>query len=103
MKRNCLIVAAFVLSLVSCTDHAEDLIIPDMPKPEVNIPSEAAQGELLVKVAPEMSDILDRTLSSRSIGEPGSRSGIPSTDQVHSLLGTYHFERGFTVDSRTAE
>ena len=103
MKRNCLFVVAFVLSLVSCTDHAEDLIIPDMPKPEVNIPSEAAQGELLVKFAPEMSDILDRTLSSRSIGEPGSRSGIPSTDEVLSLLGTYHFERVFPVDSRTEE
>ena len=51
-----------------------------------------------------MSEILDRTLkvATRS-GGAMTRSGIPSTDEVLDILGTYHFERIFPVDPRNEE
>lgn len=32
-----------------------------------------------------------------------TRSGIPSTDEVLDILGTYHFERIFPVDTKNEE
>ena len=51
-----------------------------------------------------MSEILDRTLkvATRS-GGAMTRSGIPSTDEVLDILGTYHFERIFPVDAKNEE
>ena len=93
--------AMFALLLGACTDELTEQVTTDVP--EVNIPLEATEGELLVKFVPEMTDILDRTLQSRSAGGVSSRSGIPSTDEILSVLGAYHFERVFPVDERTEE
>lgn len=51
-----------------------------------------------------MSEILDRTLkiATRS-GGAMTRSGIPSTDEVLDILGAYHFERIFPVDTKNEE
>lgn len=51
-----------------------------------------------------MSEILDRTLkvATRS-GGAMTRFGIPSTDEVLDILGTYHFERIFPVDAKNEE
>lgn len=51
-----------------------------------------------------MTAILDRTMTraTRS-GSAMTRSGIPSTDEVLDILGGYHFERIFPVDSRNEE
>lgn len=48
-----------------------------------------------------MTAILDRTMTraTRS-GSAMTRSGIPSTDEVLDILGGYHFERIFPVDSK---
>lgn len=67
--------------------------------PELEIPMGAADGELLIKFVPEMSDILDQTLT--RAGGVSTRSGIPSTDEVLNILGAYHFERVFPVDPKT--
>ena len=51
-----------------------------------------------------MTDILDRTMT-RATGSGGAmtRSGIPSTDEVLEILGGYHFERIFPIDSKNEE
>ena len=85
MKRNYLYMAIFALLMGACSDELTEQAIVETP--EVNIPQEATEGELLVKFVPEMTDILDETLNSCPVG---SRSGIPSTDEVLSILGAYH-------------
>ena len=70
--------------------------------PDIVIPEGAAEGELLIKFVPEMTEILDRTMKTRAAGA-STRSGIPSTDEVLSILGAYDFERVFPVDPRTEE
>lgn len=71
---------------------------------EVQLPTDVTSGELLIKFDPAMSEILDRTLkvATRS-GGAMTRSGIPSTDEVLDILGTYHFERIFPVDAKNEE
>lgn len=90
--------AIFALLLGACSDELTEQTVMDIP--EVNIHEEATEGELLVKFVPEMTDILDKELNSCSVG---SRSGIPSTDEVLTILGAYHFERVFPVNPQTEE
>lgn len=87
------------LLVVACSDNSLTSELPDNDVPEVAIPDEAIEGELLVKFVPEMSDILDETLNSGA----KTRSGIPSTDEVLAILGAYSFERVFPVDTRNEE
>ena len=60
-------------------------------------------GELLIKFAPEMTEILDQALVTRAGNGMKSRSGIPSTDEVLDILKAYKFERVFPVDKRNEE
>lgn len=90
--------AIFALLMGACSDELTEQTLIDTP--EVNIPQEATKGELLVKFVPEMTEILDQTLNTRSIN---SRSGIPSTDEVLDILGAYHLERVFPVHPETEE
>lgn len=82
---------------------SENDIVVDIPnqEPSTDLPIDATKGELLIKFKPEMTDILDRTLATRSADAgPSTRSGIPSTDEILEILNTYHFERVFPVDPR---
>ena len=63
--------------------------------------ADAVEGEVLVKFVPEMTELLDKAFATRAAG--GTRSGIPSTDEVLEILNTYKFERVFPVDPRTEE
>lgn len=105
MKKHFLYTAVFALFMVSCAENEliEQPTTNDTEK-EVFIPADAEAGELLIKFKPEMTDILDQTMSraSRS-GAAVSRSGIPSTDEVLDILGGYHFERVFPVDKKNEE
>lgn len=105
MKKHFLYTAVFTLFMVSCAENEliEQPTTNDTEK-EVFIPADAEAGELLIKFKPEMTDILDQTMSraSRS-GAAASRSGIPSTDEVLDILGGYHFERVFPVDKKNEE
>lgn len=103
MKRNYIHIGMTALLLAACTNQEVELITQPIETPEVNIPIDATEGELLVKFVPEMEEILDRTLQSRQADAVASRSGIPSTDEVLSILGAYHFERVFPIDPRTEE
>ena len=105
MKKNFLYTALFALMLASCSEQ-EVIEQPSTPTggTEVQLPADVTSGELLIKFDPAMSEILDRTLkvATRS-GGAMTRSGIPSTDEVLDILGTYHFERIFPVDAKNEE
>ena len=68
---------------------------------DIFIPEDAAEGELLIKFVPEMTDILDQMAEEEAPAM--TRSGIPSTDEVLRILGGYELERVFPVDPRHEE
>ena len=105
MKKKFLYTALFALLLAGCSEQ-ELVEQPSTPSggTEVQLPADVTSGELLIKFDPAMTDILDRavTVATRS-GGAMTRSGIPSTDEVLAILGAYHFERIFPVDTRNEE
>ena len=105
MKKNFLYTALFALILASCSEQ-EVIEQPSTPTggTEVQLPADVTSGELLIKFDPAMTEILDQalTVATRS-GGAMTRSGIPSTDEVLDILGTYHFERIFPVDTKNEE
>ena len=105
MKKNFLYTALFALMLASCSVQ-EVIEQPSTPTggTEVQLPADVTSGELLIKFDPAMTEILDQalTVATRS-GGAMTRSGIPSTDEVLDILGTYHFERIFPVDTKNEE
>lgn len=102
MKKIFLYTALSALMLTGCSDR-ELIEQPSTPTggTEVQLPTDVTSGELLIKFDPAMTEILDRTqtVATRS-GGTMTRSGIPSTDEVLDILGAYHFERIFPVDTR---
>ena len=100
MKRYLLYIAAITLTM-ACVKESEALRIDVDTTPTQTIPVDATRGEVIIKFSPEMESILEETMT-RSGGE-ATRSGIPSTDEVLDILGTYSFERVFPVDLRHEE
>lgn len=86
----------------ACTEQEiiEQASTPDNGGTEVQLPTDINSGELLIKFKPEMSDILDKTMTRAASNGVMTRSGIPSTDEVLEILGGYHFERVFPIDPR---
>ena len=105
MKKKFLYTALFALMLASCSEQ-EVIEQPSTPTggTEVQLPADVTSGELLIKFDPAMTEILDQalTVATRS-GGAMTRSGIPSTDEVLDILGAYHFERIFPVDTKNEE
>lgn len=96
--------ALFALSLSSCNDNDITNDLPEIPEPSLSLTVDAIDGELLIKFSPEMTAILDNYFVTRAaVAGKATRSGIPSTDEVLSILGAYSFERVFPVDPRTEE
>ena len=101
MKKKFFYIAMVALALTGCADNLSGLDSSD-GKSEVTIPADAEEGELLIKFNPEMSDLLDQAQSTMTrAGKAGTRSGIPSTDEVLDILGSYSFKRVFPVDAST--
>ena len=101
MKKKFFYIAMVALALTGCADNLSGLDSSDV-KSEVTIPADAEEGELLIKFNPEMSDLLDQAQSTMTrAGKAGTRSGIPSTDEVLDILGSYSFKRVFPVDANT--
>ena len=90
------ILATALLAFTACTK--EELSAPE-PAPGPDGPAEYQSGEVLVKFAPYVSDILDRAGITRS-GGPATRSGILSVDEILDIVGGYEIERVFPVDPR---
>lgn len=101
MKKRYIYIATLALFLGACSDNELEQTYTSEQNTEIYIPADAQPGELIIKFKPEMEDILDQamTRASRS-GAAMTRSGIPSTDEVLDILGGYHFERVFPVDSK---
>lgn len=100
MKKNYFYIALVALALTGCADNLPTVNTPE-GKPDITIPADAEAGELLIKFSPEMSDILDQAQLSKTRSGNATRSGIPSTDEVLAILGSYSFERVFPVDANT--
>ena len=101
MKKKFFYIAFVASALTGSSDSLTTIDIP-AGKPEVVIPADAENGELIIKFSPEMSDILDQAQSTMTrAGMAGTRSGIPSTDEVLDILGSYSFKRVFPVDAKT--
>ena len=101
MKRNIIYSLLLGLLITACNDA--ELTTPSGVETEMDnifIPEDAADGELLIKFVPEMTDILDQMAEANSVM---TRSGIPSTDEVLRILGGYELERVFPVDPRHEE
>lgn len=100
MKKKFFYIAVVALALTGCSDSLSTIGSSD-GNSEITIPAEAEAGELLIKFSPEMSDILDQAQLSKTRAGKATRSGIPSTDEVLDILGSYSFERVFPVDANT--
>ena len=100
MKKKFFYIAIVALALTGCSDSLSTIGSSD-GNSEITIPADAEAGELLIKFSPEMSDILDQAQLSKTRAGKATRSGIPSTDEVLDILGSYSFERVFPVDANT--
>lgn len=100
MKKKFFYIAMVALALTGCSDSLSTIDSSE-GKADITIPSDAEAGELLIKFAPEMSSILDQAQMSKTRSGKVTRSGIPSTDEVLDILGSYSFERVFPVDANT--
>ena len=100
MKKKFFYIAMVALALTGCSDSLSTIGSSD-DNSEITIPADAEAGELLIKFSPEMSDILDQAQLSKTRTGKATRSGIPSTDEVLDILGSYSFERVFPVDANT--
>jgi subtilisin family serine protease len=103
MKRSIIYSLLIGLLFAACNDV--DFTTPggaETDMTDILIPEGAADGELLVKFVPEMTDILDQ-VAEKASAPVMTRSGIPSTDEVLRILGGYELERVFPVDPRHEE
>ncbi len=100
MKKKFFYITMVALVLTGCSDSLSTIDSSE-GKADITIPSDAEAGELLIKFAPEMSSILDQAQMSKTRSGKATRSGIPSTDEVLGILGSYSFERVFPVDANT--
>lgn len=100
MKKKFFYIAMVALALTGCSDSLSTIDSSE-GKADITIPSDTEAGELLIKFAPEMSSILDQAQMSKTRSGMTTRSGIPSTDEVLDILGSYSFERVFPVDANT--
>ena len=100
MKKKFFYITMVALVLTGCSDSLSTIDSSE-GKADITIPSDAEAGELLIKFAPEMSSILDQAQMSKTRSGKATRSGIPSTDEVLDILGSYSFERVFPVDANT--
>ena len=104
MKRTYIYALIVGLLVTACNDN--DIITSvgvEVESTDIFIPEGAAEGELLIKFVPDMTDILDRIAEEAASGQAMTRSGIPTTDEVLRILGGYELERVFPIDPRHEE
>ena len=101
-NRHILMIAIGVLASVLLGACTKDDSFDTTPAGPVE-PAEMT-GEVIVKFAPYVSDILDSVgAATTRCGAPATRSGILSVDEVLDLLGSCEVERIFPVDTRYEE
>lgn len=101
MKKNILYALFLGLLITACNDtELTTQAGQENETTDIFIPEDAAEGELLIKFVPEMTNILDQMAEASPMM---TRSGIPSTDEVLRILGGYELERVFPIDPRHEE
>ena len=88
--------AALFAGLAACAIDEPVINAPEHKVPAVS--ADTLSGELLVCFKPEVSEILDKIVATKSA--PATRSGVLSVDEVLDMVEGYHIERVFPVDSR---
>ena len=103
MKRTYIYALIIGLFVAACNDAEFDVTNGVVSESEdIFIPEDAEEGELLIKFVPEMTAILDQ-IAEEASDRVMTRSGIPSTDEVLRILGSYELERVFPIDPRHEE
>lgn len=106
MNMNKYLVSAFgalaLIALGSCS--TEEFNGPATPGSGTESEPAELSGEVIVKFAPYVSDVLDKQgLAKTRSGAAATRSGILSVDEVLDRLGDCEVERIFPLDARTEE
>lgn len=102
MKKQLFGLFAFaLLSLGACS--TDEFPEPGTGKPDTGETEKPVAGELMVKFAPYVSDIIEQATTRTRSGEVATRSGILSVDEVLERIGGYRIERVFPVNPRTEE
>lgn len=81
---------------------SETFPTPDPETPGNGEPVKPVAGELMIKFAPHVADLLDEAGIATRCGA-ATRSGIFTVDEVLELVGGYEIERVFPLDKRTEE
>lgn len=89
MKRHIIHILMLAGILLSCERQYDPAAIP---QEEITIKDAAVKGELLVKFSPDVAEILESALP--------TKSGVAQVDDILELAGTYEFQRVFPVDAR---
>lgn len=92
-------IALAMFALGACTT-ADEAFFPG-PEERIDEP-ERISGEIMIKFAPYVGEILDRAAATRS-GAVATRSGVLSVDEVLDLIDGYRIERVFPVDAANEE
>ncbi|MCF0198896.1 MAG: S8 family serine peptidase [Bacteroidaceae bacterium] len=98
MKKRYYIWYTAVLAVLFVTTACQDdVVIGELSGPQSPaVLTDCEPGQVIVKFAPEMTDILDQ-LPQETVA---TRSGIPAADKVLDMLKAYKLERVFPVDAR---
>lgn len=97
MKRIFLPLIFFSLALIACQRVSETTVLP-----QKELSSDIIKGQLLIRFSPEVQDIIEKAgLCKSGPGNSQSFSGVPSVDEVLSLLEGCSLERVFPADSRS--
>lgn len=105
MKINKYLVSAFsALMLIAFSACSTEEFNEPATTPETGTEPVEMSGEVIVKFAPYVSDMLDELGAAKTrSGAAATRSGILSVDEVLDLLGDCEVERIFPLDERTEE
>lgn len=99
MKRYFIPLIFSSLLLFACQRVSETNVLP-----QKELSADVVRGELLIRFSPEVQDIIEKAgLCKSGPLRSQSFSGIPSVDEVLSLLGGCSIERVFPADSRSED
>ena len=98
MKTRIQLYACIAVLLASTACTTEELPLAEDTQSGNSEQIQPVAGEVLVKFAPYVADVLEQAGSKTRGGAPISRSGVLSVDEVLDIVGGYELERVFPVD-----
>lgn len=92
---------SLLVTLCGCSseENLGEIATPPQRTIIVNNSKGAVEGQILIKFYPQVSDLLDQALATRSHSEGVmTRSGITTVDQLLDVIGAYELQRVFPTD-----